>query len=117
MSVVPIARTNRTPVRGHSVVRVVLQNGSTLEISALHPTADGRSFADLRPGSRLDGVGVESAIVVPYAHDATYDILPDSDSGAYFAGGVLVGSTLAVGAVRVEHETAPSTAWASERCH
>ena len=32
--------------------------------------------------------------VVPYAHDFTYDILPASDSGTYFAGGALVGSTL-----------------------
>ena len=32
---------------------------------------------------------------VPYRHEYTYDILPASDSGTYFAGGVLVGSTLA----------------------
>jgi hypothetical protein len=32
---------------------------------------------------------------IPYEHDATYDILPDSTSGAYFASGVLIGSTLA----------------------
>jgi hypothetical protein len=36
-----------------------------------------------------------SVTTVPYAHDATYDILPQSTSGAYFASGVLVGSTLA----------------------
>ncbi|MFO0564118.1 MAG: hypothetical protein U0263_00570 [Polyangiaceae bacterium] len=31
--------------------------------------------------------------VIAYRHDATYDILPASDSGAYFANGVLVGSS------------------------
>jgi len=44
-----------------------------------------------------DGVRVVAASVVPYAHDATYDILPDSDTGTYFAGGILIGSTLARG--------------------
>jgi hypothetical protein len=106
--VVPIVRTNRTPVRGHSVVRVVLEGGGVLEISALHPTADGRTFGGLKRGDRLDGAGISSATVVPYSHDATYDILPDSDSGAYFAGGVLVGSTLAANPVRVLEPTAPS---------
>jgi hypothetical protein len=109
VTLVPIIRTNRTPVRGHSVVRVVVEGGVVLEISARHPTADGRTFGGLRAGDRLDGVGIVSATVVPYSHDATYDILPDSDTGAYFAGGVLVGSTLAANPVRVLDATAPRT--------
>ena len=108
VTLVPIIRTNRTSVRGHSVVRVVLQGGGILEISARHPTADGRTFGSLEPGDQLDGVGIVSATVVPYSHDATYDILPDSDTGAYFAGGVLVGSTLAANPVHVVNATAPS---------
>lgn len=107
VTLVPIVKTNRTAVSRHSVVRVVLEGGGVLEISALHPTADGRTFGGLRRGDRLDGVDVVSATVVPYSHDATYDILPDSDSGAYFAGGVLVGSTLAADPVRVLNATAP----------
>ena len=107
MTTVPIVRTNRTPVSGHFVVRVVLEGGSTLEISALHPTADGRSFGVLRSGDQLDGVRIVSATTIPYLHDATYDILPDSDTGAYFAGGVLVGSTLASNAARVDYATRP----------
>ena len=107
VTLVPIIRVNRTPVRGHSVVRVVLEGGGALEISALHPTADGRTFGGLRAGDRLDGVGIVSATVVPYSHDATYDILPNSDTGAYFARGVLVGSTLAARPVRVFDATTP----------
>jgi hypothetical protein len=42
----------------------------------------------------MGGREVSSAAVVPYGFDATYDILPDSDTGAYFAGGALIGSTL-----------------------
>ena len=108
VALVPIVRTNRTPVSGHRVMRVGLEGGGVLEISARHPTADGRPFGGLRAGDRLDGVRIVSATVVPYFHEATYDILPDSDTGAYFAGGVLVGSTLATNPVHVVHATAPS---------
>lgn len=93
--VVPIERVNRTAVAHHQVVQVVLGDGTQLEVSAGHPTADGRTFADLSAGSRLDGAPVVSATLVPYQHAFTYDILPTSQTGAYFAGGVLIGSTLA----------------------
>ena len=76
-------------------LRVALSTGAVLQISARHPTADGRLFGDLRAGDLLDGLAIESAAVVPYAHDATYDILPASETGAYYAAGALVGSTLA----------------------
>jgi hypothetical protein len=91
---VPIRRTVRVPAQGHVVARLVMANGATLEISAPHPTADGRTIGALRDGDDLDGVRVLSATLIPYDHAFTYDILPDSDSGTYFAGGVLIGSTL-----------------------
>jgi hypothetical protein len=89
------------------IERVRLATGATLEISAAHPTTDGRTFADLRPGERLDGVEIGSVSVEPYEHAYTYDVLPDSDTGAYFAGGVLIGSTLADSAAPVPLPTAP----------
>ena len=76
-------------------MRVALATGSVIELSPAHPTADGRPFAALPAGGRLDGIGIVSAALVPYRHAATHDILPASDTGTYFAGGVLVGSTLA----------------------
>ena len=91
---VPILRTNRTPVANHHVIRVKLADGRSLEISAGHPTADGRTFGDLFAGTRLDGAAVEFVEVVPYTHPYTYDILPLSRSGSYFAAGLLIGSTL-----------------------
>jgi hypothetical protein len=60
----------------------------------MHPTADGRTLASVTPGSALDAVRAVSVELVPYAHGHTYDILPDSDTGTYFAGGALIGSTL-----------------------
>ncbi len=95
---VPIRTTNRTPVDHHQVLQIVLANGKVLEISAGHPTADGRSFAHLQPGDWLDCVEVRSVRAIPYSHPYTYDILPDSDTGTYFAAGVLIGSTLSTAA-------------------
>jgi hypothetical protein len=92
--VVPILRVNRTPAHDHQVVRVALGSGRVLEISGPHPTADGRTFGDLRAGGVLDGVPIVGAERVPYAHPFTYDILPASSSGAYYAAGALIGSTL-----------------------
>jgi hypothetical protein len=95
IATVPIRATRRVPARNHSVTRLVMATGTVLEISGVHPTADGRTIADLRAGDELDGVRVLDATIIPYAHDATYDILPESETGDYFAGGVLIGSTLA----------------------
>jgi hypothetical protein len=91
---VPLVKVNRAPVHGHRVVRATLASGVVLEVSAPHPTADGRTFGDLRAGGELDGVTVISAELMPYAHPFTYDVLPASRTGAYYAGGVLIGSTL-----------------------
>jgi len=92
---VPILATHQTLVApDHRMVRVRLANGATIEISGGHPTLDGRSFADLRRDGQLGGVGILGVESVPYGYDRTFDILPASDSGGYFAGGVLVGSTL-----------------------
>jgi hypothetical protein len=92
---VAVARVRRQPVQNHQVVQVITSDGRTLDVSAPHPTADGRTFGDLRPGGRLDGHLVESVEVIPYAPPFTYDILPDSDTGTYFAAGMQIGSTLA----------------------
>ena len=91
---VPVVKASRQAVRSHHVVRVGLASGAVLEISAGHPTADGRTFEELRVGDKLGDTEIVSVQVVPYAHDYTYDILPASESGVYFAGGVPIGSTL-----------------------
>jgi hypothetical protein len=92
---VPIARLRRHHVHDHTVLRVVLDGGATLEISSSHPMADGRPLAALRAGDRLDGHRVESVGPIPYGYDSTYDILPASKTGTYFAAGALIGTTIA----------------------
>ena len=91
---VPVSRVHRQLAPHHHVVRVIVASGRTLEISAPHPTADGRTFGDLRPGGTLDGQLILSAEVVPYPHEYTYDILPASSSHSYFAAGMQIGTTL-----------------------
>lgn len=102
--VVPVLRAASTPVVRHHVVRVQLESGAVLEVSPGHPTADGRTFADLRAGGTLDGLPITRVDRVPYEHARTYDILPGSDTGSYFAAGARIGSTQ-----RPELKLAPST--------
>jgi hypothetical protein len=95
LAVVPIKLVHREPVTSrHRVVELKLAHGATLRISPGHPTADGRHFSNLASSDILDGVQVVAARLVDYDQPFTYDILPNSDSGTYFAGGVLIGSTL-----------------------
>jgi hypothetical protein len=95
---VPIVRAGSTPVQDHRALRILLQGGARLEISPGHPMADGRPLSELRAGGWLDEQhAVEAVELVPYAYARTYDILPASSTGTYFAAGALLGSTLAVG--------------------
>lgn len=90
---VPIARVGSTLVNNHHVLRLSLSNGASLEISPSHPTASGAPLSSLVPGSN-EAQAVVAAELVPYQYERTYDILPRSSSGTYFAGGMQLGSTL-----------------------
>ena len=91
----PLVAVGSTPVPGtHEVVRVALDDGRVVSVSPGHPTADGRRVAGLSPGDALDGARILSVERVRYAGDATYDILPAGATGAYWANGIALGSTL-----------------------
>lgn len=95
IAAVPIRRVSSTPVVNHEVMRIILDSGAVLEISPGHNTADGGTFGSLQPGRSLDAHNVVVyAELVRYDHDRTFDILPDSTTGTYFASGALIGSTL-----------------------
>jgi hypothetical protein len=84
-----------TPVpTTHEVVRVALDDGRVVTASPGHPTADGRQMGDLGVGHELDGAHVAIVERFRYGSGATYDILPAGATGAYWANGILLGSTL-----------------------
>jgi hypothetical protein len=79
---------------GHEAIRLELSDGRSVTVSAGHPTADGRRVGDLLAGDRLDGATVIAATSLRLHDGATYDLLPSGPTGAYWADGVLLGSTL-----------------------
>ena len=86
-----------TALASHRVVHVVLDDGRELYLSPGHPLFDdgfGRQAGDLRTGDLLDGSTVSSADLVPYGGNQTFDLLPSGPTGGYWAGGILVGSSL-----------------------
>jgi len=91
---VPVLAVGSRAVTNHAVIRLQLDNGTSIDVSGSHPTADGRRLDELASGDRLGDVTIVSASTVPYEHSHTYDILPASETGTYFAGGALIGSTL-----------------------
>jgi hypothetical protein len=80
-----VLRVNKTSVSHHRVVEVRTADGAVIEMSAGHPTADGRLFVELRAGDQLDGALIVSALMIDYRFSHTYDILPASQSGTYCA--------------------------------
>ncbi len=92
---VPIIRVGSTRVAHHQVLRIVLTDGGVLNVSPGHPLANGKPLSSLSIGDVVDEQHrVQALELVPYSYDRTYDILPRSSSGTYFAAGTLLGSTL-----------------------
>ncbi len=90
-----VVRIGRTPVAAsHRVVRLVLGDGRVLRASPGHPLADGRLLATIRAGDAVDGATVVTATLEAYDGGSTFDLLPSGPTGAYWADGIALGSTL-----------------------
>ncbi len=98
---VRIAKITKVEAKNHKVMKIKFNDGTSFEGSAEHPTADGRLFKDLKTGDKIDGRTVVETKLIPYKYSHTYDILPDSKTGNYYANGVLIGSTLKMEEVAV----------------
>lgn len=93
--VVVIEKVSSTPVLpNHQVVRLTLADGRRLWVSPNHPTVDGKTFGLLQKGQSYDGSVVKESDLTDYWDARTYDLLPDSPTGFYFANDILVASTL-----------------------
>lgn len=92
---VTVQRVARRDTPGpHLMLRLALADGRVLVAAGAHPTVDGNYLRQLRAGHRYDGATVVFVAWVSSTAPATYDLLPDGPTGAYWADGVLVGSTL-----------------------
>jgi hypothetical protein len=92
----PVLEVGSTQVpAGHVMVHLVLADGRELLASPGHRTADGRPLGSLASGDTLDGSTITRWELVPYAGDRTYDLLPASETGTYWADGIQLASTLA----------------------
>jgi hypothetical protein len=91
----PLAAIGSTPVTAaHEVVQLALADGRVVLVSPGHLTADDRRVGSLRAGDVVDGTPVLSVERVAYTSGFTFDVLPASATGTYWANGVLLGSTL-----------------------
>lgn len=91
---VPVIKTSMIEAKEHKILKIKFNDATVLEISPAHPTADGRLFKDLKTGDLIDRRIVVESKLIMYPYKYTYDILPDSKTGNYYANGILVGSTL-----------------------
>lgn len=78
----------------HALTRIELSDGRVITVSPVHPTSDGRTVGELNTGDILDGSTVLDVESVWVPAGATYDILPAGETGLYWAGGILLKSTL-----------------------
>lgn len=92
---VPIRGVSNIDVgKNHKVYDLKLADGRELQVSPGHPLANGKDVGTLKTGDSYDGSTVSGINLIPYAGDKTYDLLPASDTGLYWANGILMGSTL-----------------------
>ena len=91
----PITETSSVPVpAGHRMVHVLMKDGRELFASPGHPTVDGRTVRDLMQVDIYDGGTILFTETVPYTEASTHDLLPEGDTGFYWANGILLASTL-----------------------
>lgn len=86
---------SHTPVpKTHHVIHLVLSDGREVWVSPDHPTTNTVPVRELHIGDSYDGASVRISETIPYWDEETYDILPDSATGYYWANDILLGSTL-----------------------
>lgn len=92
-----VISVSKTPApKTHQVIQLSLSGGRTVWASPGHPTSKKITVGELKAGDIYDGDRIESVELIQYRDNYTYDILPDSAKGFYWANGILLGSTLRV---------------------
>lgn len=95
--VVAIRMINKVAIEApHKMLRLSLADGRKVELTPAHPSASPAllTMDQHAIGDALDGNTIASKEYFDYNECYTYDILPQSKTAAYWANGILTGSTL-----------------------
>ena len=91
----PIIKKSKVKVTSlHKMVYLNFSNGNDLIASPDHPATRAKKIRELFPSEAYDQTKINSVSLINYDHSHTYDILPDGDTGYYWANNILIGSTL-----------------------
>jgi hypothetical protein len=89
-----IALGSTTAPADHHVIELTLADGRTVTASPGHPLADGRRLGTLAVGDVVDGSPIVALVSLPYAGGQTFDLVASGATGAYYADGIALGTTL-----------------------
>jgi len=78
----------------HRVIHLALADGRSVTASAGHPLADGRQLGSLVIGDIVDGSRITGLEALPYRDGETFDLVASGATGAYYADGVPLATTL-----------------------
>ncbi len=78
----------------YRALSLTLEDGRTITASPGHPSAEGKRLDQYGVGDQLDGSTVIGMELVRYEERQTYDLLPDSATGVYWANGIKLKSTI-----------------------
>lgn len=90
-----VSKVGKTAVpETHSVITLTLEDGRSVTASPRHEVVGGLEFQELAVGDEIEGSVITTREEHVYGKAYTYDILPDSPTGVYYANGILLESTL-----------------------
>lgn len=92
----PLKWINKVSINDkHSMLIVDLADGRSLQVTPEHPSSfENKTINQFEVGDKLDGSIIVKKEMKVYNEAYTYDILPEGETGYYWANGILIGSTL-----------------------
>lgn len=96
ISTMPIKLINKVLVsHQHTMIILDLADGRKLQVTPEHPSAiPNKTIDEFEIGELFDGSKIINKLKIDYKEEYTYDILPEGETGFYWANGILIGSTL-----------------------
>lgn len=91
----PILKLSKIRVgNNQQIYHLVLDDMREVYLSPEHPTLLGKPAKSLQVGEMYDKSRIKSNTLVDYQDEFTYDLLPDGETGIYFANDIPLLSTL-----------------------